>query len=251
MRFRCWDDGCRRFVASDGSAFGDSIIRKAIRHTAINSKTPRTKARRLVCCGGCSRFAVSDGLRFANPSYELIRLTALLVVAASTAASTSTSTSTSTGSSTAASSRYVLRLACRQGTSPSYLIIQCCLSRSQNQYWLSSSTCCFSCNCDNAVHNTNAVDKVAGSEGITRSIIICNIRSEDAATLRCFSDCQFCCACFYKCLGHASANGVILISRQSHRSQNSDDRHNDHQFNKSKTLLHLSFHLYLLKVLRL
>ena len=72
---RCWDDGCRRFVASDGSAFGDSIIRKAIRHTAINSKTPRTKARRLVCNGGYSRFAVNDGLRFANPSYESIRRT--------------------------------------------------------------------------------------------------------------------------------------------------------------------------------
>ena len=41
-----------------------------------NSKTPRTKARRLVCSGGYNRFAVNDGLRFANPSYELIRLTA-------------------------------------------------------------------------------------------------------------------------------------------------------------------------------
>ena len=70
--------GCSRFAVNDGSAFGDSIIRKAIRHTAINSKTPRTKARRLVCNGGYSRFAVNDGLRFANPSYELIRLTALI-----------------------------------------------------------------------------------------------------------------------------------------------------------------------------
>jgi len=30
------DDGYRRFVANDGSAFGDSIIRKAIRHTAMH-----------------------------------------------------------------------------------------------------------------------------------------------------------------------------------------------------------------------
>ncbi len=44
---------------------------------ASNSRTPRTKARRLVCNGGYSRFAVNDGLRFANPSYELFRLTAL------------------------------------------------------------------------------------------------------------------------------------------------------------------------------
>ena len=43
-----------------------------------NSKTPRTKARRLVCSGGYNRFAVNDGLRFANPSYELIRLTAFI-----------------------------------------------------------------------------------------------------------------------------------------------------------------------------
>gem|GEM_PF-6415949 len=46
---------------------------------ASNSRTPRTKARRLVCNGGYSRFAVNDGLRFANPSYELFRLTALRI----------------------------------------------------------------------------------------------------------------------------------------------------------------------------
>ncbi|MCQ4237033.1 hypothetical protein, partial [Stutzerimonas stutzeri] len=78
--------GCSWFAVTDGSAFGDSIIRKAFRRTdppqeigvaASNSRTPRTKARRLVCNGGYSRFAVNDGLRFANPSYELIRLTAL------------------------------------------------------------------------------------------------------------------------------------------------------------------------------
>jgi len=76
--------GCSWFAVTDGSAFGDSIIRKAVRRTdppqeidvaASNSRTPRTKARRLVCNGGDSRFAVNDGLRFANPSYELIRLT--------------------------------------------------------------------------------------------------------------------------------------------------------------------------------
>ncbi len=78
--------GCSWFAVTDGSAFGDSIIRKAFRRTdppqeigvaASNSRTPRTKARRLVCNGGYSRFAVNDGLRFANPSYELFRLTAL------------------------------------------------------------------------------------------------------------------------------------------------------------------------------
>jgi len=80
--------GCSWFAVTDGSAFGDSIIRKAFRRTdppqeigvaASNSRTPRTKARRLVCNGGYNRFAVNDGLRFANPSYELIRLTALSV----------------------------------------------------------------------------------------------------------------------------------------------------------------------------
>jgi putative transposase len=79
--------GCSWFAVTDGSAFGDSIIRKAFRRTdppqeigvaASNSRTPRTKARRLVCNGGYSRFAVNDGLRFANPSYELIRLTAFV-----------------------------------------------------------------------------------------------------------------------------------------------------------------------------
>ncbi|GEM_PF-4219843 len=68
---------------------------KGVRHTAIpirrkksaspppNSRTPRMKARRLVCNGGYSRFAVNDGLRFANPSYELIRLTAFRLRGAS------------------------------------------------------------------------------------------------------------------------------------------------------------------------
>lgn len=44
-------------------------------HLPINSKTPRTKARRLVCNGGYCKLVMNGGLRFANPSYELIRLT--------------------------------------------------------------------------------------------------------------------------------------------------------------------------------
>jgi hypothetical protein len=38
--------------------------------------------------------------------------------------------------------------------------------------------------------------------------------------------------------------GVILISRQSHSSQNTNNRHNDHQFDQGKTLLHLQVRSY-------
>ncbi|SDD08577.1 hypothetical protein SAMN05192589_104251 [Paracidovorax valerianellae] len=38
---------------------------------------------------------------------------------------------------------------------------------------------------------------------------------------------------------------VILISRQSHSSQNTDNRHNDHQFNQGKTLLQIALHISL------
>src|SRR5690606_966147 len=41
---------------------------------------------------------------------------------------------------------------------------------------------------------------------------------------------------------HFGPSRIILISRQRNRCQNSNDRHNDHQFNKGETLLHLSFH---------
>ena len=34
------------------------------------------------------------------------------------------------------------------------------------------------------------------------------------------------------------ASGVVLVSRQSHSSQDTDDRHNDHHFNQGETLLH-------------
>ncbi len=36
---------------------------------------------------------------------------------------------------------------------------------------------------------------------------------------------------------------VILISRQSHSSQNTDNRHNDHQFDQGETLLHSTQHV--------
>jgi hypothetical protein len=37
--------------------------------------------------------------------------------------------------------------------------------------------------------------------------------------------------------GDLGANRVVLISRQSHSSQNTNDRHNDHQFDKGKAPL--------------
>lgn len=41
---------------------------------------------------------------------------------------------------------------------------------------------------------------------------------------------------------HLRPHRIILISRQRHRSQNPNNRHNDHQFNQRKTLL--PFHIY-------
>jgi len=38
-------------------------------------------------------------------------------------------------------------------------------------------------------------------------------------------------------LGEGGAVGVILVRRQSHGSQNTDDRNNDHQFDQGKTIL--------------
>ncbi len=37
---------------------------------------------------------------------------------------------------------------------------------------------------------------------------------------------------------HFGTGRVVLVSRQSHSSQDTDDRHNDHQFNQGETLLH-------------
>lgn len=45
-----------------------------------------------------------------------------------------------------------------------------------------------------------------------------------------------------KSFRHSSANCVVLISRQCHSSQNTNDRHNDHQFDQGKTLLQIAFH---------
>lgn len=39
---------------------------------------------------------------------------------------------------------------------------------------------------------------------------------------------------------HARTHHIVLISRQSHSSQNTNDRHNDHQFDKGETLLHVT-----------
>jgi hypothetical protein len=39
---------------------------------------------------------------------------------------------------------------------------------------------------------------------------------------------------------------IVLIGRNSNRSQNADDRHDDHQFDKGKTFLSLSFHVQIL-----
>ena len=42
---------------------------------------------------------------------------------------------------------------------------------------------------------------------------------------------------FTICTIHLGTRGVILILRNSNCSQNTDDRHNDHQFDQGKTLL--------------
>ncbi len=47
---------------------------------------------------------------------------------------------------------------------------------------------------------------------------------------------------------HFGALGVVLISRESHGSQNTDDRNHDHQFDQGKTLLHGTLHKFLLGV---
>ncbi len=49
----------------------------------------------------------------------------------------------------------------------------------------------------------------------------------------------------HQTFGNACALCVILISGQSHSSQNTDDRHNDHQFDQGKTLLNGTLHFKL------
>ena len=49
------------------------------------------------------------------------------------------------------------------------------------------------------------------------------------------------------CFRHLGADGVVLISRQCHGSQDTDDGHDDHQFDQGKTFLHC-FHFNFLQV---
>lgn len=41
-------------------------------------------------------------------------------------------------------------------------------------------------------------------------------------------------------LCNLSARHIVVVRRQSHSSQNTNDRHNDHQFDKGETLLHVT-----------
>lgn len=45
--------------------------------------------------------------------------------------------------------------------------------------------------------------------------------------------------------GYLRASNVVLVLRNSHSGQNTDDGYHDHQFNKGETLLHLLFHVVL------
>jgi hypothetical protein len=54
------------------------------------------------------------------------------------------------------------------------------------------------------------------------------------------SDRKLCRTSKRQTFSHARTHRVILISRQRHRSQDTDDRHDDHQFDQGKTLLHVA-----------
>ncbi len=81
----------------------------------------------------------------------------------------------------------------------------------------------------------------------TTSKAICSCGSGSKPGLRCLRNCGAASrGCKYD-FRYFRPSGVILISRQRHSSQNTDNRHNDHQFNQGKTFLHLSFHVFLLE----
>ena len=51
-------------------------------------------------------------------------------------------------------------------------------------------------------------------------------------------------------LRHLGANGLVLVSGQSHSSQNTNDRDYDHQFDKGKTLLVFLCHFHVPVIVR-
>src|SRR5690554_4772287 len=54
--------------------------------------------------------------------------------------------------------------------------------------------------------------------------------------------CCFCCCCKADGFSHFCTCSVILISRQCYSRQNTNNRHNDHQFNQGETFLYV-FHV--------
>jgi len=65
--------------------------------------------------------------------------------------------------------------------------------------------------------------------------------SRECCAVSCiFSNSKLGCRCQNHTLAYTRTNCVILISRQSHSRQNTDNRHNDHQFDQGKTLLHIA-----------
>ncbi len=67
------------------------------------------------------------------------------------------------------------------------------------------------------------------------------------STIGCvFSDRSLRCSSQRQAFCHLRSNCVILISRQSHGRQNTNDRHHDHQFDQGETLLQIRLHSKLL-----
>lgn len=102
----------------------------------------------------------------------------------------------------------------------------------------------------------NDSNNTASRRAVNRCNVICgNSRSDTDAGIRRHNTTvvgnilRNSCLCSRRkrqCLRNPSTNRVILIRRQRHSSQNTNNRHHDHQFDQGETLLNL-FHVNLLE----
>jgi len=121
------------------------------------------------------------------------------------------------------------------------------LSWRQSKYGLRSCSGSISASHSNGdgatICNSYTGDIVRGAREAKTTIRSCNVCQPER---RCsFSHSKLCWSSKSKALCNLRPNCVVLISRNCHSRQNTNDCHNDHQFDQSKTLLNL-LHLNLL-----
>gem|GEM_PF-2645970 len=93
---------------------------------------------------------------------------------------------------------------------------------------------CLSCRADHVIR---------GRGGKETRTVTCSI-SDDSALCQHIGNIELCRRSADQAFGDTRTNGVVLISRQCHGSQNTDDRHDDHQFDQGKALLQITLHKY-------